>query len=326
MHSKKGGIPLIYTVTLNTAIDKVLQLYEPLTRKKNNRIKQVTYDIGGKATHVSVVLSQLNIPNVATGFVGEENGHRLVDMLEDKGVQCHFVSQQGSSTRETIVMVDPSGKGSFMITENGFEVQPSTYQRLLEKLNNRVTSEDIVVFAGSPPIGFTLVQFQELVAVVSKKGAKVVLDVKGDWLKEAIQWKPFMIKPNEYEMEELVGRKLQGVKEYEKQILRLLDKGITYVFVSLGKKGSLVGYKNHIYRVVPPKVQEVNDTGCGDVFVGAVVAGMVQELKVEDMLKRATAMSASKANHDNSSDFSIEQTMNWMEKVEIEKWNIKEVH
>ena len=314
---------MIYTVTLNTAIDKIIHLEGTLTRKKNNKINYHTYDIGGKATHVSVVLSTLNIPNIATGFVGMENKDKLYAMLEEKQVTCAFVEQANARTRETLVLIDASGKGSYMITDTGFTINETSQKKLIRKLKEVVKADDIVVFAGSPPKGLRLEGYLSIVNAVRGVGAKIVMDVNGYYLKHVIGLKPYVIKPNEDEFQELIGKSLDTLEEYKQEIINLLNLGIKYVFVSLGEKGSLIGHDKKIYKVTPPKVEEVNDTGCGDVFVGGIVAGIYNELPIEGILRLATALSASKASQKESSSFSLEQTEQLKKEIKIEELSIQ---
>jgi 1-phosphofructokinase len=303
----KVWIVVIYTVTLNTAIDRVIYIDGILSRKKNNKVKRTFYDIGGKATHVSVVLSRLRIPNIATGFVGEKNKEKLMQLLEEKGVACDFIAQAGCPTRETLVILDDAGEGSFMITEKGFSVHGDTLEKLKRKLSEKVTEGDFAVFAGSLPPGLDGDQYRELLQAAAEKGGKLILDTTGAQLRSAIRLKPYAIKPNEDEFQELVGKRLNTPDEYASEIKKLLQAGIEYVIVTLGKKGSLVGHGDEVYRVLPPKVKEVNDTGCGDVFVGGFVAGLHQRFPLEKMIRFATALSASKAEQPESSAFSPER-------------------
>ena len=90
---------MIYTFTLNTAIDRIIYFDEELERKKNNKISGYIYDVGGKATHVSIILSQLNIENISTGIIGTEKGDILVKLLEEYNVKSDFIVQKGK-TRE----------------------------------------------------------------------------------------------------------------------------------------------------------------------------------------------------------------------------------
>lgn len=310
---------MIYTVTLNTAVDKILHLNDVLTRKKNNKIDHITYDIGGKATHVSVVLSQMGIPNIATGFIGEYNQAILISLLENKDVQCEFIVQKGCKTRESTVVVDNSGQGSFMITEAGFEITENSKNRLLDKLKSNVKEKDFVVFAGSPPKNYSIESYTKLLQTVKKNKGRIAIDAAREYLIEAMKLQPFFIKPNEFEFQEIVGKPLNTEQEFVKEMKKILLEGTDLVIVSLGKRGSLVGYKDYFYRVTPPTIKEVNDTGCGDVFVGGLVAKLSEnDRNIKEAIRFATAISASKATHHQSSDFCLKQTDELEKQVIIE--------
>jgi len=310
---------LIFTVTLNTAIDRIIYIDGILKPKKNNKIRQSFYDIGGKATHVSVVLSELDIPNIATGFVGESNKGILLQLLEDKKVSCDFISQPDSSTRETIVILDDSGEGSFMITEKGFSISSDTLEKLKKKLSELVSKDDYVVFSGSIPPDLDQDQYIELLQTVNNRGGKLILDTTGSLLSASIGLKPFAIKPNEDEFQEFVGKKLDSLESYIVEIKEILKKGVEYVIVTLGKRGSLIGHNGEVYRVIPPKVREINDTGCGDVFVGGFVAGLYLQFPLEKLIRFATSLSASKAEQQKSSAFSLERAKQLENEVMIQR-------
>ena len=310
---------MIFTVTLNTAIDRIIYIDGILKPKKNNKIRQSFYDIGGKATHVSVVLSELDIPNIATGFVGESNKGILLQLLEDKKVSCDFISQPDSSTRETIVILDDSGEGSFMITEKGFSISSDTLEKLKKKLSELVSKDDYVVFSGSIPPGLDQDQYIELLQTVNNRGGKLILDTTGSLLSASIGLKPFAIKPNEDEFQEFVGKKLDSLESYIVEIKEILKKGVEYVIVTLGKRGSLIGHNGEVYRVIPPKVREINDTGCGDVFVGGFVAGLYLQFPLEKLIRFATSLSASKAEQQKSSAFSLERAKQLENEVMIQR-------
>ena len=312
------GTNMIYTVTLNTAVDRIVQIDGILTRKANNKTKHAKYDIGGKATHVSVALSAMGIENIATGVVGGLKGELMVNLMKAKGVNCHFFDQPGAQTRESIILVDESGQGSYMITEKGFELSPSSIKQLVDFLSNNVTSTDIVVFAGSPPPGFSLEQYESLLAIVKKNQAKLVVDASGDFLTTALKQQPYLVKPNEFEFQEFVGKKLHSIDDFIEE-LQSLKTNIDIWIVSLGKRGSIAKYKDHIYVVTPPEVKEVNETGAGDFYVSGLVAKIYQEDTIENTLLFASAVGASKAMQTESSNFDLEQVNEIIKKCEMRK-------
>lgn len=310
---------MIYTLTLNTALDRIVYLDKELIKKHNNKVNSVTYDIGGKATHVSVVLSTLNIPNIALGVIGGHTGDKLVELLQKKNVKCQFIKQKGVETRESILLVDNKGEGSYMITEPGFIYSDGTFNSLLNFISSYITEEDFVVVCGSMPRGTPIQDFNVIINAIKRKTDNLFIDTSGDYLLESIKYKPKFIKPNQYEFAEIVNKNLITLEDYIKEIREFSNKGIENVVVSLGKDGCLVNYNNDIYKVTPPEVEEVNDTGCGDSFVGGYIAKIYQGSNVLEAIKFATSISASKATHNDSSSFNLEQAKEFYKNIKIEK-------
>lgn len=309
---------MIYTVTLNTAVDRIVQIHGRLTRKANNKTKSVKYDIGGKATHVSVVLSALNIPNIATGVIGGETGNQMVRLMELKGVNCKFLKQENCETRESIILVDESGEGSYMITQKGFPLSEDSIDRLKRFLVENVKKEDIVVFAGSPPHELNVEIYGTLLAIAKNQGAKLVVDAAGPYLKKALDYCPYLIKPNEFEYQEFINLKCETIEEYV-DALKTHELNTEVTIVSLGKRGALAKKGDEIVHVIPPTIHEVNETGAGDFFVGGLVAKIYENASVEDMLRMAAAIGASKAMQEESASFNLCDIEDLLAKCKIER-------
>lgn len=310
---------MIYTVTLNTAIDRLIQIYGKLQRKHNNKTKLTTYDIGGKATHVSVALSMLGIDSIATGFIGGKAGRMMTEMMEEKGVQCEFIHQAGSETRESIILIDETNQGSFMITQPGFTILEDSIKRLKTYLDSQLKNEDIVVFAGSPPSGFHLSDYVDLLSIVKSKGAKLVVDSSGEYLREAIHVKPYLIKPNEFEFQEYVNKKLTSINDFKEALMEVKGK-CDYWVVSLGKRGSIsIDAEGNCIYAAAPKVQEVNETGAGDFFVGGLVAKIYEKASIEEMLRFASAVGTSKAKQCDTSSIDVGDLDRLQSLVKIER-------
>lgn len=308
---------MVITVTLNPALDKII-LLKRLEKNKNNQIMETVYDIGGKATHISVVLSALYVENIATGIFAGKNGLRLQSLLEDKGVYCDFIWQGEGETRESFIIVPQEEGGSYMITQRGFSITRDTFKKMKSKLLDLIKEGDMVVFAGGPPPGISIEEYKELLQLVEKRKGKLILDIRGPYLEAGLQLMPYLIKPNEYEFQEITGMDTSKEKQCMLGIERLLKQGIKIVALSLGKRGSLIGTQEGFLRIIPPEVQEVNDTGCGDVFLGGALAMLAQHKNIEETFRFATAMGASKATHRESSKFSLNQTQRFLEQVKIE--------
>ena len=311
---------MLYTITLNPAVDKVIEIAGTLEREQNNKIKKVLYDIGGKGCHVSAVFSALGLPNIATGFTGGRNGIKLVELMEEKNIKCEFINAGSTNTRECTILVDESNLGSYMVTESGELPDEKAYSELILKIQKEINEDDIAALSGSPATGFPKEKYCEIVKTLKNTGAKIFIDARDEYLKEVINLEPFFIKPNKYEFQVLTGKTLEKTDDFIEEIQRLNEK-IEIVAVSLGEEGSIVGVKDRgVYGFIPPKIEVVSETGCGDIFVGGVISKYYLKKDIEEIFRFATAISASKAAHFLSSDFSLEQTSKLLPLVKIKKY------
>ncbi|WFA05132.1 1-phosphofructokinase family hexose kinase [Bacillus sp. HSf4] len=294
---------MIYTITLNPAIDRLIKTTGRLTRKKTNRVAETEYDLGGKGLHVSHALSKFGVANQALGFIGSENRTLMEAILTDKKVSHHLFVEEGASTRECIVLLDETDEGSLMITGDGFPVSEENHQRLIRFIDRHVTPNDSVVMAGSLPPGYTNAKLKEILAALKRKGCFIACDLSGEALCLAVELGVDFIKPNQHEAEELFsGQRLSLLEK-----LRLLADKIDYVVISLGRDGCYASRNGRIYRVTSAAVHERNDTGAGDVFVGAFMAQLVQKADFQTMLRYAVACAASKAAKQNCTDFDMSE-------------------
>ncbi|GCF93945.1 tagatose-6-phosphate kinase [Enterococcus florum] len=303
---------MIYTITLNPAIDRLIYLNEALTKRKNNRADRVAYDIGGKGTHGSYAMTQLGVANLALGFAGEDNADKFQQILENKGIPHHFLYVSGSSTRESLVLIDPNNQGSTMVTEPSLAVAAKDKRRLIEYLRQHLTKEDMVLVAGSQPQNFELSDLKELLVTIKQAGSFLACDLSEEALSLAVSVGVDFIKPNEFEIAALSN----GIDSIE-QTLQELAKGITCIVASRGEKGCTCYYGGDIYNVTAPKVAEVNDTGAGDCFVGAFLATFYQTQAIIPSLKMASACAANKVQYEDSSYFVATEAKELLSQVKI---------
>ncbi|SDD31345.1 1-phosphofructokinase [Terribacillus halophilus] len=309
---------MIYTVTLNPAIDRLIQTSGLLMKKKTNRVKTVEYDLGGKGLHVSHVLSKFGIENIALGFIGSENQQQMEKILQAKQVTHQLIVEKNASTRECIVLIDEESQGSTMVTDSGFQISRANHKKLISQLQRLLRKEDMLVLAGSLPPNYSLERLKEIIDVGKMAGSFIACDLSGDALRLAVEMQVDFIKPNQFELEELLTPGIDSIKNR----LLALNKSIPYVAASMGKEGSYIVHAGEVYRVVPPKVKEVNDTGAGDVFVGSFLAQLAQKANLETAIAYATVCSASKVTKRNCTDFDLNQAEQMLPMIEIKKMEV----
>lgn len=308
---------MIYTITLNPSLDKIMYLKE-LKLNNDNDAYKIIYDIGGKATHISVILSKFKIDNVAMGFLGGENGRKVENMLNQNSVITDFVYDDAKTRLSTLLRVD-NVQGSYLITNKGQGVSRGSIDNLFLKLNEKIKKDDFVVVSGAPPIGFDKDDLKQMFDIIKKKGAFLITDIAKGFMDIAIDSTPLIIKPNLKEFCDYLNVDTLEEKDIYENMLTLNERGIKYVIVSLGKDGAVLSFDKEVYRFNSVEVEEKNDTGCGDSFVAGVVGGIYKGHDIFTSVKIATSIASSKANHEGCAEIDLRQVRDFYSKVGYER-------
>ena len=312
---------MIYTITLNPAIDHVFHNQDELTRGNNNRISERYMDVGGKGTHVSVGLNILGKENNCTGITGENNWNELKNLLIKHQTKSSFYTVSKEDVRNNIVLTDDGGKGSFMITEYGFKINKQIIDAFFTQELNQLSSKDTVVVAGNPSLQTPVEVFAYLLDKLEEKKVQLIADVSGKFLDEVLKRAVFLIKPNNYEFSEIIGEEILSLEHcievYQKKKSVLTN--MKCISVSMGEKGSVLLTNDEQYIFNSPRVKTVNDTGSGDAYVSGLVYGFSEKLPLKDIGILATAVGAAKAEETLSTGFSKERVLELKKLVQYRK-------
>lgn len=277
---------MIYTITLNTALDRTLWINQ-IHRDDCNRIEREQSYAGGKGVDVSKVLTTLGIANKALGFVGGFAGEELEGLLINEGIACDFVRISGE-TRTNLILNDMSCGSQTLFNARGPEVKPYELMQFIHKVE-KLADPQYVIISGSLPPGVNPEIYRKIIEIVKDHGAKVVLDTDGEPLRTALQGRPDIIKPNLYELSRLVGEDLLGIDAVVGAARTICRQGIAIVLVSMGVKGILLVTETEQCLAMPPAIDVVNTIGAGDSAVAGFVYGLVQGKSLRDSLICAVA-------------------------------------
>ena len=276
---------MIYTVTFNPAIDYVVRLDAPLEIGQVNRACGEDCVLGGKGINVSGVLAQLGCPSVALGFVAGETGAWLERGLAAQGLHTDFVHLENGMTRINVKI--KSGEET-ELNGQGPVIGAEAVAELFRKLD-KLRDGDTIVLAGSIPSTMPSDTYEKILAHLKGKQIRTVVDATKDLLKNVLQYQPFLIKPNHYELGELFGVTLHSHSEIEAYARKLQEMGARNVLVSMAEQGALLLDEAgicHICGVCQGTVK--NSVGAGDSMLAGFLAGL-ETGDYTDALKLGTA-------------------------------------
>lgn len=263
---------MIYTVTLNPAIDYVIQLDE-VKLGSIMRSKSESVYFGGKGINTSLVLAELGVSSVATGFVAGFTGTALELGIKNEYLTPDFVKLHSGMTR---INVKLRSEFETDINCNGPEVSSEDIDRLMRKFDC-LTEGDTLILAGSVPPSMPADIYEQILSCVSGRGVCFVVDAERDFLLSTLKFKPFLIKPNANELGAIFGTVIDSASTAAEYASKLQMLGADNVLVSLGENGAvLLDSDGKVHVESAPKGYAVNTVGAGDSMVAGFVAGYMQ--------------------------------------------------
>ena len=272
---------MIYTVTFNPAIDYIVHTGE-IELGRVNRTKNEEIYFGGKGINVSMVLSELGIKSKAFGFVAGFTGKAIEEGVSSAGIETDFVHLDKGFSR---INVKIKSSIETELNAQGPEISKEKIDELFRKLDE-IQSGDTIVLAGSIPSSLPSEIYEKILDYLKEKNVRAVVDATKDLLMNVLKYKPFLIKPNNFELGEMFGVELKSTDEIIEYARKLKEMGA----VLLDEND-----KTHICGVCEGKVK--NSTGSGDSMVAGFLAGS-EKGDYEYALKLGTASGGATAFSD----------------------------
>jgi 1-phosphofructokinase/tagatose 6-phosphate kinase len=284
---------LIVTVTMNTALDRILTVPN-FQRGQRHRASEKLTLAGGKGIIVARALKRLGVPVVATGLVGGRNGRRILEELSEEAVLNDLVRIDDESRTSTAV-IDPTSGGYTEIIEWGPLVDAEELDILKEKIDYLARGAETVVFAGSLPRGVEPSFYADMIRDLNRHNVSTVLDTEGEPLRLGVEAEPDLVAPNQLEAESVVGQEFSDEEDFVLALDTLTEMGARNVLLT-HERGVYAHLRREKergrpmrFRVEAPAVDVVSPVGAGSVLLAAFLAARLERLKPEEALRRAVA-------------------------------------
>lgn len=260
---------MIYTVTFNPSLDYIVSV-EDFKLGMTNRTSAELILPGGKGINVSTVLKNLGIQSIALGFTAGFVGDEIRRRVEALGVSSNFITVNEGVSRINVKLKSIDGTE---INGQG----PAIGQEHVAELLNRLEllgEGDILFLSGSIPVSVPDDIYRRIMERLKPRSIRCVVDATGDLLVNVLEHRPFLIKPNQYELGEIFGREFQTRDEVIPYAVRLQDMGARNVLVSMGADGAvLLTADGKIFSETAPVGKLINSVGAGDSMAAGFVAG-----------------------------------------------------
>ncbi len=304
---------MIITITLNPALDKFIQL-DTLNLGELNRYNELRVQAGGKGINVARVLHTLKKDVLAMSILGGHSGMRMQEIMDKEGIPFDITSTN-FNTRENIKLVEDDGRET-EVNQRG-QLDHNSYSRFKKSLKKNLKKAKILILAGSVPKGISSDIYQELILLAKSYDVKTILDTSGSPLKMGIESNPFLIKPNLFELSNLIGENLTSTSDVFQAMRIILNKGIENIIVSAGEQGAFFANKEKCYQLVPPEIKIPDTTvGAGDSMVAGLAIAIDEDYNFLQMARFVTSIATLYVSGKEINQENIDEIKDMLEIVE----------
>ena len=304
---------MIYTITLNPAVAVSLHLRVGLLPGSINQSYAERTDPGGKGINVSKTLKVMGQDSVICIGICGEDGDRLLRMLDAIGAEVISVRYPTGNTRTNIKITGENGVTTD-INGNGPQYDRDTVDELKNLIRSKIVSGDTVVISGRPPLGSPTDIYAELIRSFKEvEGVKVILDASDEYLREALEEKPYAVKPT---CEELCIDNDADSAKYEAGDLVL--RGITRCLISMGVVGAVFASRDMEATYTRALDVKANcTTGCGDAMTAGLAYASETGMSSEDSFRLCMALAGAEAETEGTNPPTKERVMELFDSAPI---------
>ena len=268
---------MIATVTLNPSIDKTLTL-KTLRIGGINRAIETILDPGGKGVNVSRALAAMGVPTRAIMICGDYGREWMENAMHSRNIE-HDIIASGEFTRSNITLVHDGGEIT-KINEPGTALTDDDLDQV--RVAIRRSRAEWVVLGGRGNPGLPDTTYRDLAIYAKNLGSKVAIDSSGDEMRFAMDAGVVdLIKPNQFELAELVARPLTTIGDVIDASREVMKKGVDKVLCSLGKDGALLITQDGAIHCEATVDAVGNPVGAGDILLGTFLGAGADESALE---------------------------------------------
>jgi 1-phosphofructokinase family hexose kinase len=257
---------MIFTFTPNPALD-ISGTIDKLVADEKSYVSEEIRSPGGNGINAARIARRLGAEVKASGLLGGMTGEELKSMLDRESLSHEFVSISGS-TRFNLTVSSRKTLKQTRLSFPGPEIKGSELKKLLELIEG-LSTEHVVVLGGSLPQGVKALHFAKIIRSLRKRGVLCLVDMPGPILKDVISSRPFFIKPNLTEFQQLIDRKVESLDKVLARV-RELNALVPLICVSSVEGGAILVTKKGGWFGKIPKVKIQSTVGAGDSMVGGI--------------------------------------------------------
>jgi 6-phosphofructokinase 2 len=285
---------MILTLTLNPCIDLELEV-ERLVCDDINRVVGSRREAGGKGVNVSRMVHSLGGKTMVIAPFGGHVGMDFLNRFSQTRIRAKLVPISGE-TRLSINVHETARRKHTRLNAAGPRLSGRELQQVFDAVERNLPRAAMLVLSGSLPPGVPAGTYADLIRLANRRGVRTILDTDGEALRRGLRARPFMVKPNVFEAQRLLGRRLGTAQATAGAARRLLQMGAEVAVISCGAAGAVLASADGCWMARPPRVKQRNCVGTGDCLTGAFALTLERGRPLAEALRWGVAAGAACAS------------------------------
>lgn len=221
---------------------------------------------GGKGANQAVASKRAGAEVFMVGKVGKDNnGEELTANLVNDDINVDYIFKDNTApTGTAVITVSEEGNNSIIVVPGA---NMTITAEEMDKAKGAIDLCHMVIAQFETPIDITVQAFK-----YAKENGKITIlnPAPAKYIPSELYKYTDVIVPNETEIFELTGIKVENLEEAKIGADKFLEEGVKYVIVTLGEKGVALITKDKAEIIPAYKVNAVDTTAAGDSFIGGL--------------------------------------------------------
>lgn len=279
---------MVLIVSPNLCLDRIV-VVPGFTAGTVQRAASAAELASGKGLNVARVAAALGLPVRVVGILGGgHQGDAVVRGARFHGIPLDAVRVDGPA-RVCTLIIDP-GRAETVINEAGPPVSEEALRTFRDRIGAGLEGARAVVLAGSLPPGIPAEFYADLIRQI--RGLPLLLDATGEALRVGIAARPAIVKANQLELQDAVGRAVDTGEALAGAAAALRSATGGMVLITRGSRGALLCTTEATWELLPPAVERVNTIGAGDSLTAGFIAGLLDGASAQEAARLGVAAAA----------------------------------
>lgn len=286
---------MILTVTLNPAVDMdyIVNGLKPGGRYRAGVSRRSP---GGAGINISIILSRLEIPSIATGFLAGFDGSYILGVLRREGVFTNFI-HTGGETRINVCIIDTEGDVETRLHGAGIEISPGDKAAFLRNYERILGRSNMICIGGSLPPGVDISIYSEMVRRAKNDAIPVILHPMESDLEAALDEAPAVVKLDYQTSRIRANVGSDDLDSFMARAQQLHGRGIQWAVMSLSREKVVFSSMKGAWIAEGPLSEMVYVYATEDALLAGLIAAMQERVSPEDTTRFAMACNWECARH-----------------------------